>query len=421
MTDTVHGSSQPRALSQSSTFRWGFIGFLVSYVGCFLIPTFFSGDTMFAPEIVPSIGPIAGDLRTMLRWGAAWRDAAAPYHGYPPLTNALFAAWTLLPFPVLFALLSTATIGLLLSLALLLPRYYAGAGGVGALVGLIVGTSLFSYGVQLEIERGQFNMLAFGLASLGVWLFHAKPRWSFFAYALFSAGVQMKLYPAILGLLLIRDYRDHRSNVRRAIGLGLANFALLFAMGWTRFLEFASALGRLTDEYSGGYTLNHSISSFAAFVTTTLGRHMTIPASAGAVVESVLMLYLFGCLFAIVALNYRDRRTGIDPYLFLACTIAAMAIPTVSLDYKLAMLVAPLALAVTEFERWASESDASPAGNAALMVMLAAYGTTLFTYKLKPTALDNNGLALVVILGCVTAMAQMRSSTAQHARRETTS
>ena len=92
------------------------------------------------------------------------------------------------------------------------------------------------------------------------------------------------------------------------------------------------------------------------------------------------------------------------------CTIGAMVIPSVSFDYKLSILVAPTALAVLEFERWAGlPAHPRRAGIAALVLMIGAYATTLFSFELKPALLDNNCVALFVMLGCVTAMAAMRS------------
>lgn len=219
-----------------------------------------------------------------------------------------------------------------------------------------------------------------------------------------------KLHPAILGLLLTHDYRDMKGNMRRAGSLAAVNFLLLLAVGPQRFLEFMSSIGAVAAGFSG-LTINHSIDSFVTYASVTLGRHVAVPALASQIIEWGMTLSWLGCLGAIFGLNYRDRQSGLDPYLLLACTIGAMVIPSVSFDYKLSILVAPAALAVIEFERWAAfPSHPRHAGIAALVLMVGAYTTTLFSFELKPALLQNNCLALFVMLGCVTAMAVMRSN-----------
>lgn len=397
-------------LSERAIFLWGCLGFILPYLAWFIVPTFFSRHVMFDPAAVPTIDPIAADLHTMMDWGRDWRDPGVAYHGYPPLSNVFFAVMYQLPFTVTYAVFTATTLALFLLLLLGLPLHYTRARRVPPLLALFLITGLFSYGLQLEIERGQFNVLAFGLSTCGVWLFHAKPRWTILAYALFCAGIQLKLYPAILGLLLTHDYRDMKGNLRRALGLAAVNIFLLFAVGPQRFLEFMSAIGAVASGFTG-LTINHSIDSFVTYASATLARFITLPAYAPMIAEWALMLSWLACLGAIFGLNYRDRRSGLDPYLLLACTIGAMVIPSVSFDYKLSILVAPTALAVIEFEQWAvSPSHPRRAGIAALWLMIAAYATTLFSFELKPALLDNNCLALFVMLGCVTAMAAMRSA-----------
>lgn len=399
-------------LSEREIFLYGCLGFVVPYLGLFVIPTFFGHEWMFRPEPLPTFSPVGGDLRQLLSWGPDGRyPAGMPSHGYPPLSNVFLAVMHRLPFSVAYAVLTATTLALFL-LLLGLPLHHARARHVPPLVAMFLITGLLSYGLQFEIERGQFNVLAFGLSAGGVWLFHAKPRWRMLAYALFCAGIQLKLYPAILGLLLIADYRDWKGTLRRAGGLAAVNVLLLFSLGPGRLVEFVSALNYVAyGQGFSGWSINHSIDSFVTFVITTLSRHLVLPAYASAVAEWTLLLSWFACISAILGLNYRDRQSGLDPYLLLACAISALVIPPISSDYKLSLLVAPTAMAVVEFERYAgSPSHPRRPGIAALVMMIAAYATTLFPYSLKPTLLDNNCLALLVMLGCVTAMAAIRST-----------
>ena len=49
---------------------------------------------------------------------------------------------------------------------------------------------------------------------------------------------------------------------------------------------------------------------------------------------------------------YRQKQNGINPFLLLACTIGALLIPSVSNDYKLSILAAPVAIFLTNNRFW---------------------------------------------------------------------
>jgi hypothetical protein len=391
---------------------WACIGFVVPYVLLFVAPVFFARPTMFTEPLVPWLNPIAVDLRAVIDIGQLWLDGLTPYNGnnlYPPISTLLFAVWAKIGFEAAHIVLVLATVTLLFTLMIGLALNHSHGRAISPLLALFLFSSLRSYGVLFEFERGQFNVLAMGVSLCGVWLFHARPRWKLLAYALFSIGIQLKLYPAILGLLLTHDYRDTAGNVRRAAWLGLINVLLLFAAGPRMFADFIFAVDHLAFTFSGG-PANHSIDSFALFANDSLARHLTMPALFPAVAETVMMVFLVVCLAAIVMLNRRDKQFGLDPYLLLACTIAAMLIPPISYDYKLSILAPAIALAALEFERAAGHVHPGRLGLAAFVVMVAAYTTTLYSFGFKPTILDNNCPALLVMLACLTGLTALRSA-----------
>ena len=399
-------------LSSVKIFVSACVGFVVPYVLLFVAPVFFAGPTMLTEPPVPWLTPIAVDLRAVIDFGQLWLDGLTPYNGsnvYPPISILLFVFWAKIGFDAAYILLALVTVALLFTLTIGLALHHSRGGALSPLMALFLFSSLGSYGVLFEFERGQFNVMAMGLSLCGVWLFHARPRWKILAYALFSIGIQLKLYPAILGLLLTRDYRDTAGNVRRAAWLGVINILLLFAAGPQMFVDFVRAVDQLAFKF-GGSPANLSIDSFALFANGALARHVTMPAWFPAVAGSVMLLFLLACLAIIFMLNRRDQQRGLDPYLLLACTIAAMLIPPISYDYKLSILAPAIALAALEFERGARHVHPGSLGLAAFVVMVAAYTTTLYSFGFKPTVLDNNCPALLVILACVTGLAVLRSA-----------
>lgn len=402
-------------VSTSTIFLWACAGYLVPYVLLFVAPVFFARPTMYIAQPLPWMNPIASDLRAVTEMGGLWLDGGTPYNGnnlYPPLSTLLFAAWFTIGFDAAHVVLVLLSIASFMSMSLWLAFHHATDWRrLSPMVPVFMFTALRSYGMQFEFERGQFNLLAMGLSMCGVILFHARPRWKLLAYAMFSTGVQLKLYPAIFVLLLTHDYRDLIGNIRRAAWLVAINVLLLFATGPRLFADFVVALDQLAFKF-GGWAANHSIYSFAHYAVDTLNRHVTLPEASARIAETAMLAFLLGCLGVIVAINRRDARFGLDPYLLLACTVGAMLIPPISYDYKLSILAPAMGMAAIEFERCAaSRIHPRAPGLAVLAVMVAAYTTTLWTFELKPTVLDNNCPALLVIVACVTLLAAMRSRT----------
>ena len=398
-------------LRSVTIFVWACAGFVVPYLLLFVAPVFFAGPTMSTEAPVPWLSPIAVDLHSVIDFGRLWLDGSSPYNGsnlYPPLSTLLFVFWAGIGFETAHIVLAVVTVAVLFTLLIGLALHHSKGRGISPLTALFLFTSVQSYGLLFELERGQFNLLATGVSLCGVWLFHARPRSRLLAYMLFSIGVQLKLNPAILGLLLIDNYRDTIGNLRRASGLALINVLLLFAFGPRLFTDFVQAFGQLAFKFSG--PANHSIDSFSVFAAETLARHWTLPASFPAVAEALMLVILGGCLVSIVLLNRLDRRSGLDPYLLLACSIGALLIPPISYDYKLSIIVPAIALAALEFERTAAETHPGALGVAAFVVMVSAYTTTLYSFAFKPTVLDNNCPALFVMLACVTTLTALRSA-----------
>ena len=111
---------------------------------------------------------------------------------------------------------------------LVLPRRINKQKSIPALSMLIFVTGLVSYGLQFELERGQFNVIAFTLCLGAIYIFHNHPKSRWLAYLFFTISVQLKLYPAIFVFALIEDWSDWKGNIKRIVGLGILNLAALF-------------------------------------------------------------------------------------------------------------------------------------------------------------------------------------------------
>lgn len=383
---------------------WVLLGLTAPYLFFFIQPIFFAPDgVMQFPEYAPATKFIGTDFRSTRAAAQAWfTTRETPYinnnqYAYPPLTMALFAPFTLLTWEQGYPLMVALTVACAVVVGLLLPLHLSRGRPISPLLPVAFLTGLFSYGFQFELERGQHNLIAVTLAVLAVWVFHTQPRYRFVGYGLFVLAVQLKAYPAIFVLLLIDDWRAWRANLRRIGALGLINVALLFVFGPQLFREFLAALA---DASANPYAWqgNHSIRAFSLWFPNIPGWMPLGPYSRQ--IQAGLLAAVGLSLGALVLQAYRQRRRGLQPMLFLACTVGALTIPGASHDYTLSYLVAPIALLFALPEQWAvAHTRPRRAVVAALMVLFcAAYGTTLASYATKPIQWHNNAPTLVFML-----------------------
>jgi glucose-6-phosphate-specific signal transduction histidine kinase len=161
-------------------------------------------------------------------------------------------------------------------------------------------------------------------------------------------------------------------------------------LGYRLFLDFIKTITGYQLLESSRYE-NLSIKGFVTYLSSTHPGLTEIP----------FWILLGICFLSVVGYAfYRDRR-GLNPYLFLICTLAALIIPSVSNDYKLSLLIAPIALF---FCCLPEVNNASKKTLLTTLVIFAslAYWTTLFPATVKPEFLSRNFPALIVIMISVT-------------------
>ena len=388
---------------------WVLAGFAISYLLFFLIPVFFRLTADYGP-FIPVWGPLhAVDLRMVIAESKEWLVVGhSPYLGrnlYPPATYALFAPLILMDFSVAYTMVTLLTGLAYVWTVLVLPAREGHTGIDSAVLMLVFLTGLFSYGLRFELERGQFNLVAGAAAFLAIFLFHHHHRLRWLAYLLFILAVQLKLYPFIFIIMLVSDWRDWRGNLKRMGLLTLANCAMLFALGPRIMLDFFSSGSAFasSDDPIWRWIGNHSIRSFVEWfqpyvltqVRPAWGQHL------GWI--QISLLAGVGVCLALIWLRAQKRPvTGIDPYLLLACTLGALLVPAMSIDYKLSLLPGPVALLLMTEDRRASRTGISVARALAAITFCLAYSSTLFSYANRPPWLGNSAPVLLAMLVIVT-------------------
>jgi hypothetical protein len=391
---------------------WLILGIMVAYVLFFIFPVFLN-DThriKYFNRFLPDTSPIGFDLRVYIDRVKNWLlTGESPYELegfiYPPLFAVVFAPMALIDYPASYYLISTIT---LLSFwgQMLFAHFASKNRDLSISVFFLLTTSL-SYGMQFELERGQFNLFAFSLALLAIYLYHHYDSFRYLAYVLFSVAAHLKVYPAFFIFMFIKDWKDWKGNIKRFLILGLLNIALLFVLGYRIFLDFVDNIPEfmsVTMTFPG----NHSITSFVSNLAKS-GIGLLSPDTQAWVsihtseVEILLIAYYMLCFLLILFTSYRREEKGINANLLLTCTIGSMVIPAQSVDYKLPMLAAPLALVLSNHQPgtgWLRNLVSI----LAVFLSALAYSITLIPYIYRPVALQISTPLLLMILTAVVAM-----------------
>ena len=179
---------------------WVLIGFLIIFLLYFVRPMFFDNSQQFSyfVDYIPALDPIGNDLNYNTRAITLWLQGISPYelayHFYPPLYHIVFAPMLLFDAQGKYSLMTGLTLLSFGLLFFLLWRKKANGHGVFLFFFL---TGLFSYGMQFELERGQFNVLTLLLAITGIWLYHNFSSFRPLAYMLWIIATHIKLYPGV--------------------------------------------------------------------------------------------------------------------------------------------------------------------------------------------------------------------------------
>lgn len=378
-------------------FVWVLSGFLLVYGSLFLAPIFLNPNLQMSyfSGYIPNLNPIGNDLTVMMNLARDWINLnQSPYtiQFYPPLTYLIFAPLLLIQDPlVLYRVFTLFTFFSYFLLTLLLPLQIIDRKHLPLAVLLFV-TGLFSYGFQFELERGQYNVFTFLLCLTSIYVFHYHPRYRLLAYLLFSISVQLKLYPAIFIFMFVDDWREWKKTLLRFAGIGVFNLLLLFVMGHQIFWDFIRSVSAQVLSPSWIGVWNHSISSFVSvfkqdglglisFETLRTFRHNAEWA------QAVLLLSFLVLFLSNLIIFHRRNKTGLDPYLLLACTTGALILP-ISYDYTLSILTVPVLLLLSQ----GAEGNRPIYRSLTLLLILGisvAYFSLLIPFNYRPYVLSN--------------------------------
>lgn len=385
---------------------WVMLGFFAAFLLCFVAPAIYNPDLQFHyfTDYIYGREKVGFDTRLILEHIGHWYTGEqTPKYLFPPLTTLLFTPLLLLRFPYTYYVSTVVTLVSFVLLNLWLPWRFLQK-GERSLIPLLFAVTAVSYGLQFELETGQFYTLAMLLSAAALYIFHKQPAWRIFAYILFCVSVQLKVFPAIFVFLFVDDWRDWKTNLKRFAALGLANFLLLFLLGFSYFQLFVTrmlgSMGNLEVRY------NHSITVFVHNLALT---HDWAAANADGL-RIGLTLYFLICFAVTLFLAWKRKTRGLDVTLLMVSLIGGLILPAISHDYNLPLLTLPFLL-------WTSGlilPDKPWTRLLAIALLLSAafaFAVTLFPSNARPAALENSLPALMVILTAVTGLGCLQERT----------
>lgn len=390
---------QALRLSEIRPLTIAVLAFVIAFTFIQFPVTLFQTGLRNRPDPVPFSDPVGYDLAWEMRSSQVYLEQG--YLGQDiPFNLFLFAPLLSIDFVQAYKLVTVFSYIAFLFIVFIAPRLLARSREqVAPLIAVFGIVGLFSYGLQFELEQGQYNILAFACSLLAGYLFHQQPRYRWAAYVFFSISFQMKLWPGIFILLLVDNWREWKTIVLRFSALIAANVALFFMLG-SKFLYFFTYISDIKYEHFGEWGLSIEGGLYWLGLTFPWIRDNS------GWLSLCLFLILLICLAAVIRQLYANNSRTFDPNLLFVCIGAAMLVPTLSNDYKLAILLPAtiLLLADTPLAKQSMRGTFT-----AICLFLVALGTsiTAFSFVIKPEFLKNNMPILIMQIILVAILASI--------------
>jgi len=205
---------------------------------------------------------------------------------------------------------------------------------------------VLSYPVLFVLERGNIEMVLFVVMAGFLYLYYVKQ--SVWCVALLAIAISLKMYPAVFLVLMLADrrYKWALSTVVCAAVITLGSIALLAAVLPGSLLDYihisTSALRQINYVYVSGFwglPYGHSLWGLVVSLAGLFGIDQTAFVGRASFPYTITVLVVFAALavFVIHFVRLQWQRVAL-------LTIAALALPTVSADYRLLYAYLPLAM-----------------------------------------------------------------------------
>lgn len=312
---------------------------------------YFTSWKMIFNDPFPLVNPVGIDMRTgiyadpkMILEGQNIYEEM--HSNYPPFSNIFFlplqllnenAAYVVMVFVLLFSNIATLVLTIILVRDFILTKMNIDQIKVNFLSLFLFFSILFytlsSYGFIFSIERGNYDSIAFLFAMLSIYFLLKKPDSIWLQVIMLGIATHLKIYPAALYFVLL--VKHGKKIIFPTI---LVNLILLASLGFRNAYLFIDVLIH--------YTLtpmtwigNHSGYSFASILYDANPElAASLPSLRWILSFIPIIIWLITSGIAIKYLKDKIRIL----YLTMVAAPLMCLLPTVSHDYKLIILSAPL-------------------------------------------------------------------------------
>ena len=295
-----------------------------------------------APAYFPHTNPIGTDFRHGSYLAAQQFSNAAS--GWPPFTVVLSLPYLLLGPDVAYVVhtcvlltLNIAALGLAVAVVRTrdgddVPLCGRASAHAGQLAPAFAAWLFVSFGFLLSIERGNFDAFAAFFAMLGLWAMVRRPAGVWLPAIAFSFAAEIKVYPAVLLLLVIWRFRW-----KSVLPLIVVNLVLAFSAGPENLLNYFRAMTKAMAQ-GAGWAGNSSAMSFSTWVDWLHPRYLPhLPVA--------LLMAIPIALFLCTGWRLWRRRDHASSVLMLCAMVPVMCLlPSISHDYKVVLFAGPAVL-----------------------------------------------------------------------------
>lgn len=293
------------------------------------------------------------------------------YMGYAPVVTLLvlpltyFTLWR--AYIIFLTLLCITNVATVLGANLLAGAISGKDHGFSwEIAGMISMYTLTSYGIFFGLKTGNFDVFVSFFAVLGLLFLVRFPEKIWLSTFFLSLAAHMKLYPGILFAILLWKY-----GRKSILPLLVINIGLFLVLGIKPVMEFLVRLGPYSlDPFIS--VKNSSAASFAAHLILQ-GIPLDRDLLTGILISIPFLIWLGSAFYL-----YKKGFSNLGVLWLFAISFAPMfALPSVSHDYKLVILSAPLLLVLYRLARIYTQTGSTSVA----VIVMAFMVTALFIHR----------------------------------------
>jgi len=308
-----------------------------------------------SPVIIPVINPVGGDFRLGLYWpaenliksGSRSVGTDGTYQSiYPPLVHVISLPYLLFKIQTAYivhvVLLFLANIFSLLLASLMVKEFILSRLKLDKMFVMMITIFIFfgmaiytfiSYPFAFSIERGNYDAFPIFFSILAMWVILKRPEKLWLQVILLSVAVHLKIYPAVLFIILL-----FKHGIKLVLPALVINLAFLFILGpmigidYIQFVASSEGAG-IGNNFS--WIGNHAAYSFSKLITI---RYPSLSSSFFVLWGISMFIPIILWSFSAISL-FKNGYSSQNMIFLIMVTIPLMdLLPTASNDYKLIIL-----------------------------------------------------------------------------------